>query len=160
MTIDGFLKNSVRVLVLSAVALNTQGASTSIATAPLVTSSDTAVHPNVMFVLDDSGSMDWAYLPDWAQGAAAPLFTNSRYNGLAYNPAILYRPPIYYTAAGVLDTGTYPSMTGSAAARGANTASGLPNWKAVKQDGYGIQSTLTTDLTSSASFYTFIAGEY
>src|ERR1035437_6313383 len=110
MTINGLLKNSVRVLVLSAVALNTQGASTSIATAPLTTSSNTAVHPNVMFVLDDSGSMDDTFLPDWVTDYAAsatanrPLFTNSRFNGLAYNPAILYRRPIYYTAAGVLDT--------------------------------------------------------
>src|ERR1035437_9559221 len=93
MTIDGFLKNSVRVLVLSAVALNTQGASTSIATAPLVTSSDTAVHPNVMFVLDDSGSMDWAYLPDWAQGAAAPLFTKKPHKKPPPQPTNLFFIP-------------------------------------------------------------------
>lgn len=40
---------------------------TDIASAPVITSSNNAtpVPPNLMFVLDDSGSMDWDFLPDW-----------------------------------------------------------------------------------------------
>jgi type IV pilus assembly protein PilY1 len=41
-------------------------ASVALATAPLATSTTSTVKPNVMFILDDSGSMDWNYLPDWA----------------------------------------------------------------------------------------------
>jgi type IV pilus assembly protein PilY1 len=66
MSINGFLKNSIWALVLSAAALNSQGAPTSIATVPLATSSTSSVLPNIMYVLDDSGSMDWDFLPDWA----------------------------------------------------------------------------------------------
>ncbi len=37
-----------------------------LASSPLVTSAPSEVKPNLMFVLDDSGSMDWDFLPDWA----------------------------------------------------------------------------------------------
>ena len=37
---------------------------TDIANAPISNNSGTVVKPNVMFVLDDSGSMDFNYLPD------------------------------------------------------------------------------------------------
>lgn len=41
---------------------------TDLATTPMVTSDNAgvAVRPNLMFILDDSGSMDWDYLPDWS----------------------------------------------------------------------------------------------
>jgi type IV pilus assembly protein PilY1 len=41
---------------------------TDIASAPVITSAGnvTPIPPNLMFVLDDSGSMDWDFLPDWA----------------------------------------------------------------------------------------------
>ena len=38
---------------------------TDLATAPLETSSPALVKPNIMFILDDSGSMDNAYMPDF-----------------------------------------------------------------------------------------------
>lgn len=39
---------------------------TDIASGPLITPSASPVKPNMMFTLDDSGSMRWDYLPDWA----------------------------------------------------------------------------------------------
>ena len=41
---------------------------TDISTAPIITTqgSGVPVRPNIMFVIDDSGSMDWDYLPDWS----------------------------------------------------------------------------------------------
>jgi type IV pilus assembly protein PilY1 len=41
---------------------------TDIASAPVITSAGmvTPIPPNLMFVLDDSGSMDWDFLPDWS----------------------------------------------------------------------------------------------
>lgn len=147
-------------LLFLGVVSSTQGAVTSIASSPLVTSSASAVLPNLMFILDDSGSMDWNFLPDWASGAGTGLATNSRYNGVAYDPATTYLKPVIYAADGTLDTTTYPSQSGTSAATGANAGATMPNWQAVKNDAYGVQSASTTNLTSAANFYTFLPGEF
>lgn len=70
-------------------------AATDISNAPLFTSSASAVKPNLMFILDDSGSMGWDFLPDNAN------FSTTKYgklsyqcNGVAYNPAISYTLPV------------------------------------------------------------------
>lgn len=154
------LRGISQALLLLGAASGTQSAVTSIASAPLVTSSASAVLPNLMFVLDDSGSMDWNYLPDWASGASTPLARNSRYNGVAYDPATTYLPPVKYNTDGTRDTTTYPSQNGTSAATGANTGVATPNWQAVKIDAYGVQSTTTSDLTTNAYYYTFLPGEY
>ncbi|MCR4331852.1 MAG: hypothetical protein NUV34_03985, partial [Sulfuricaulis sp.] len=153
--------------------------SVALATAPLATSSTSTVKPNVMFILDDSGSMSWDYLPDWASDknpltstnytSIPELFRNNGFNGVAYNPAITYTPPVLYKADGTLDTTTYPDIPSP--------------WTAVKYDAYGIQSYNKVPVTSyqrcpdgnypsggapngacnlvgSASFYTFVPGEY
>lgn len=154
------LKTTVRAIALLLAALNAQGAATDLATAPLVTSSTSSVMPNLMFILDDSGSMDWSYLPDWADDTDPFSWTrytsiprlnrNSGFNGVAYNPAITYSPPVVYGADGSLDTTTYPSQTS------ANTAA----WTTVRNDGYGVQSATTSDITASAYYYTFLPGEH
>ena len=114
------------------------------------------------------------YLPDWAGPYKATIssvltvvtpphrFFNSAYNGVAYNPGTYYRPPVMYTTTGALDTTTYPSMTGQSADTGGDgTATALlPNWRAVKLDGYGIQFTTTSNLEGNAFSYTTVAGEY
>ena len=51
-------------LALASAGTHSPAADTDIASAPLITSSSTAVKPNLMFTLDDSGSMDWEYMPD------------------------------------------------------------------------------------------------
>ena len=148
-------------LLVAQLALTTplHAASMALATAPLATSTTSTVQPNIMFILDDSGSMDWNYLPDWATSGSANLAKNANYNGVAYNPAINYKPPVLFDADGSLNTTTYPSQTGQTTATGAD-ATTKPNWKYVKNDGYGIQSTSHSNLVGNASFYTFIAGEY
>jgi type IV pilus assembly protein PilY1 len=154
-------------------------AATDLATAPLETSADTSVKPNVLFILDDSGSMGWDFLPDWACSSLSRtnsscsstgedpsstrheyLFKNSVYNGVAYNPAITYSPPIYFDGSGNLDTTTYPSMTGQSTATGGGVGASAasPNWKAVKNDGYGVSTTATTDLTSTAYYWLLRSG--
>ena len=148
-------------LLVAQLALTTPlpAASMALATAPLATSTTSTVQPNIMFILDDSGSMDWDYLPDWATTGSANLAKNANYNGVTYNPAINYKPPVLFDADGSLNTTTYPSQTGQTTATGAD-ATTKPNWKYVKNDGYGIQSTSHSNLVGNASFYTFIAGEY
>ena len=68
---------------------------TDIADVPLFTSSSTAVKPNIMFVLDNSGSMASDYLPDDANFALTKYGKKAaQCNGLAYNPALTYSPPV------------------------------------------------------------------
>ena len=55
--------------LLVALAFSGKALATDISTEPLNTysaPSSTDVKPNVFFVLDDSGSMDWDFMPDWA----------------------------------------------------------------------------------------------
>ncbi|RZU00525.1 pilus assembly protein [Rivibacter subsaxonicus] len=156
-------------------AAGAHAASTDIAAAPLVTSSPSTVLPNLMFVLDDSGSMDWDYMPDYvnegfcrASGAvsgttngnfnraccqnasnnnsgsnscwrgAAPFgewrghapFLSSSFNGLYYNPAVTYRPPLK------ADLSSWPAQNS------ANTVA----WTLVKNDAYNIQNTNSINL--------------
>ncbi|WP_218509590.1 pilus assembly protein [Variovorax sp. dw_308] len=161
--------------VLLAAVSESPAAVTVLATAPLQTSSATLVKPNIFYVLDDSGSMSWDFLPDtvgtdiknssltnYATGVVPPI-RNSRYNGIYYDPATTYSPPMKY------DGSSYPSQTS------ANTSS----WKAVPYDGFnGVQkagdppnpgnlftdssSGTTQDLTATgvAVYSTFVPGEY
>ncbi|MFZ2651483.1 MAG: PilC/PilY family type IV pilus protein [Burkholderiaceae bacterium] len=83
-------------LAIACLAANTAtlAASTDIATAPLSTSSPTAVKPNIMFTLDDSGSMDREYMPDDMSSTGKYGYRSSQCNGVAYNPAITYALPV------------------------------------------------------------------
>jgi type IV pilus assembly protein PilY1 len=118
-------------------------ATTDLATAPLA-SATSVVRPNILFTLDDSGSMAWDYLPDYAGGGMGTTanhckvsntcgngdtpFQTNEYNGMAYNPRITYSLPV--NADGTLK----PSQ-------------GSP-WTAVKVDGYGIQSNSSINMTN------------
>lgn len=164
MTIHGSLKGFSRAFLASAFALSAYAAQTDISTEPLNTysaPSSTDVKPNVLFVLDDSGSMSSTDMPDQvgSYSSTAYLFKNNAFNGVAYNPAITYKQPANYNADGSLDTTTYPSMTGASAATGADS-SAKPNWNAVPADGYGVQSTGTSNLTNNAYAYVVVPGEY
>ncbi|MEO8135181.1 MAG: PilC/PilY family type IV pilus protein [Betaproteobacteria bacterium] len=149
--------------------------------------SSTDVKPNVLFVLDDSGSMDWDFMPDWACAAASvrnsncsstgqsPLsarteyqFRNAAFNGMHYNPATNYKPPISVNSSGVSNTTTYPGMAGTSTATG-RTSGSTPNWNAVKNDAYNVQSTSSSNLVYDSQntsntipnhFFTIIPGEY
>lgn len=151
---------------LLALALPALGAVTDLATAPLETSTATLVKPNILYVLDNSGSMVWDFMPDWAGDySSAWLVRNSRFNGVYYDPAFTYTPPLKY------DGSSYNSMSS------ANSTA----WTKVPYDGFGVMSTSnipntgtsnlftssssgsTQDLTGSsypAQYYSFIPGEY
>lgn len=63
------------------------------ATQPLYIS--TAVAPNLTVLLDDSGSMAYAYAPDSLSSATSTRrFRSAYFNPLAYNPEITYLPPV------------------------------------------------------------------
>jgi type IV pilus assembly protein PilY1 len=173
-------------LITLALSASAYAGQTDISTVPLNTysaPSSTDVKPNVFFVLDDSGSMDWDFMPDWACTSSSTqnsscsnigqspnsgsfradfLFKNASYNGIYYNPAVLYKAPVAVDSTGAVNTTTYLSMIGAATATGADSGT-KPNWRAVRDDAYGVQSSLsvTSDLQSTPQFfYTTVAGEY
>ncbi|UCH49939.1 MAG: PQQ-binding-like beta-propeller repeat protein [Betaproteobacteria bacterium] len=129
-------------------------ATTDIASAPMGTSSTAVVKPNLMFILDDSGSMNRDYMPDyvddsgWSGGYCKdadnslrgcefgePAYNTSSFNAVYYNPAISYEPPVNYdgTSKESYDT--------------------LAEWQAVPNDGFGIQFPGTLDITSNMEDY-------
>lgn len=87
-----------------------QALTTDLATAPVVSQSGSVVKPNIMFILDDSGSMDWDYMPDVALDFYSSStivgrrrvtvykygFRSAQCNGVAYNPNTTYLPPVDY----------------------------------------------------------------
>lgn len=127
-----------------------------LATIPLANSPTVTIQPNLLFVLDDSGSMGWDYMPDWANSSNDSLFRNASYNTIAYNPGVRYEPPAFFDAGG-LNATQYPSQTGASTATGAGTGT-TPNWKKVKIDAY--LGTSTSDLTNNTLFFSIVAGEY
>lgn len=72
---------------------------TDISDVPLITSPNVQAKPNLMFVLDDSGSMAWDYMPD-IMGSSGDGRTgkygywSSQCNGVAFNPTLTYLPPL------------------------------------------------------------------
>ncbi|MEQ1638826.1 MAG: PilC/PilY family type IV pilus protein [Methylococcales bacterium] len=99
-----------------------QATTTDIAPAPIFTSTTATnpVKPNIMFVLDDSGSMDNQHMPDDANSFSGKFgFASNHCNGVYYNPNITYHPPV--NSLGV----SYPNSSFTSAWNdGYNTGSG------------------------------------
>ncbi|TFH08594.1 MAG: hypothetical protein E4H07_07475, partial [Nitrosomonadales bacterium] len=122
---------------------------------PLTTSSTDVVKPNATFILDDSGSMDRDFTPEYVNdsngsGTAAgcydsgddgsgsiadtpdrceegdPPCMSPHFNTQYYNPDFTYIPPV--------------NSDGSS-----RTSMGSP-WTSVPKDGFGVQSTSSTNL--------------
>lgn len=69
---------------------------TSIAQSPLSTSSSNDVKPNILLVLDDSGSMGYDYMPDSvSSNDDDTCFGYSGYNKIFYDPDKTYTAPLY-----------------------------------------------------------------
>lgn len=93
-------------LALLALPWTARADSTDIAQVPLFTSSTGEVKPNLLFILDDSGSMNSDFLPDEAGFSGAYGRTSYQCNGVAYNPSINYLPPKNYDGTTKSDAST------------------------------------------------------
>lgn len=73
---------------------------TDLADAPLFTTGASTIKPNIMFIMDDSLSMSYEYLPSEASGFGSDTygFHSSHCNGVAYNPKLKYDLPVYFTS--------------------------------------------------------------
>jgi type IV pilus assembly protein PilY1 len=83
---------------------------------------------NVVMMVDDSGSMQWAYVPDqYGQYTNTRRFNSAYFNSLAYNPAILYVDPTpTLIAYGALPAGSQISFS-AAPIDGFNPSAGTVN---------------------------------
>ena len=125
-------------------------AALNLATEPLSGKTSEAAKPNIMFILDDSASMLYTYMPEWAGKAAIcggkactsadPVFRSSDFNTLYYNPKFRYFPAKYPNG------NDWPSVT---------------SYTSVKDDAYDVITGIT-NLTSAgvASYTNMIPGEY
>jgi type IV pilus assembly protein PilY1 len=112
---------SVFLLAISIVSAGSFAA-TDLSDAPLASGTSADVKPNVMFILDDSGSMNSAYMPDGVSSNTVG-YLNSSCNTIAYNPATTYEIPKTYdggvinsasqTAFGAAYNDGYYSFTGN-----------------------------------------------
>jgi type IV pilus assembly protein PilY1 len=75
---------------------STHAALIDIANAPISLSSTEEVKPNVMFIIDDSGSMDWTYSPDAAENFSSTKFgsKSAHCNGMYFDERVTYKPPV------------------------------------------------------------------
>ena len=118
--------------------VTTQAANTLLNNKPLVDSTTSDVSPNLMFILDNSGSMAQNYTPDWANSSNPMLFSNPAYNTQYYNPAILYTPAVDY------DGVSRASQT---------------TWTSVNNNAFRVTDG-QSDLVPKAKYYAFIPGEF
>ena len=129
--------------------------SLTLATAPLATSTISTVSPNLMFMLDDSGSMDWDYMPDDAKNFAGRYgFNSSQCNGVYYNPSITYTPPVDSTGT------SYPNASFTAAWKdGYKTSGGTVNLNNSFTGGSGSGSSGATGYTGPAFYYVYTGSQ-
>jgi type IV pilus assembly protein PilY1 len=71
-----------------------------VSSTPVTSTAPIQVKPNILFILDDSGSMGRNYMPDDANfGSGKYGFYAAQCNGLAYNPSVTYGLPVDSTGA-------------------------------------------------------------
>jgi len=144
------------------------GASTDLSSLPLITSAPQVVKPNLMFVLDDSGSMAWSHMPDAAgafgrdsSGIAKYGYSSAQCNGVYYNPSLVYSPPVSVASNGVLSYYPNSSFT-SAWINGYNTGAGTVNLSTSFQawTTSTVQNTAldSTNATAQPAFYYVYSG--
>lgn len=81
---------SLKVSLLATALLATSAFAVDIADQPISTAS--TIKPNLMFILDDSGSMGWNFMPDSANSGSR-CGRNFHFNTISYNPSTRYDPP-------------------------------------------------------------------
>ena len=74
--------------------VDVHAAVTDIYSQPLATTSTVVAKPNIMFILDNSGSMARAYMPDDMDDTDKYGYWSSQCNGVAFDPTLNYPPPV------------------------------------------------------------------
>lgn len=131
-------------LLLCLSPLSLQAQFTDLSDVPLANmSATTVVRPNILFVMDDSGSMGWQFTPDYVNSATStsllprytgflgdPPYMSAQYNRQYYNPKVSYKPPVGWDGSSTQGSLTFPSQNRA-------TTSG---WTQVRTDGFNRQN--------------------
>jgi type IV pilus assembly protein PilY1 len=137
---------------------------------PLITSAPQVVKPNLMFILDDSGSMAWTHMPDDVEnfgrnsyGTAKYGYVSAQCNGVYYNPKLKYDPPIQIGSDGSVTT-YRPSTFGQAWIDGYNPSAGTVDLSTSFQPWTSstVQNTNlggTNGAAQAAYYYTYSGGQ-
>ena len=142
------------VIIYFAAVISAQAVVTDINNAPMGTAAAISASPNVMVMLDDSGSMDWDYLPDNAANFSGNYGYNSSHcNGVYYNPNITYTVPVD-SAGNPLNNSAQTSFV-AAYNDGYNTGSGTVNLNTQFPGGSGSGSSSAPSYTGPAFYYTY-----
>ncbi len=120
--------------MLGAIGFAVRSDATEISDVPLITSPNAHAKPNLMFVLDDSGSMAREYMPDEMNDTGTFGFRSAQCNGVAYDPTITYKPPLDAAGAEMVNS----------------------SFTAARQDGFSSSSS-TTNLNGVAASRTLTA---
>ncbi len=157
---------SVGIMLFSACAAN--AAVTDLGTAPLVSATTGDVLPNLMYILDNSGSMKSDYMPDYVNdsltvngsgvtlatgkcktvggASSGNFFTAScqlgdpAYNTREFN-SIYYNPEITYS----------PTLNADGSLKTAMTSANTAGWTVVPVDAYGVYSSSNATLVPTSS---------
>jgi type IV pilus assembly protein PilY1 len=128
-------------------------APTDLGSAPLVSATTGDVLPNLMYILDNSGSMARDYMPDYVNdsnkckttGTSGNFTSSCAYGDPAYNTkdfnSIYYNPAVTYS----------PSINADGSSRTEMTSANTAGWTVVPNDAYGIYSTSNTSLVPTSS---------
>ncbi|MGJ7509498.1 pilus assembly protein [Variovorax sp. GT1P44] len=114
------------VLVIAAFGHVAKAGVTDLSSQPLATRPTVQAKPNLLFLLDDSGSMSSAFMPDDMDDTATYGYRSAQCNGVAYDPTTTYAPPLFANGT------SYPNASFTAA----------------KDDGFSSSSS-TTNLANS-----------
>jgi type IV pilus assembly protein PilY1 len=118
------------------------------AQAPLILTESVA--PNLIFTLDDSGSMRWAFTPDDYNGNGSKRQAkSSASNPMYYNPAVTYLLPVKYNADGSRASSQYTTSFTTAYNNGFDTSKGSLNLST----GYQVSWTYDPKSTQTTTSY-------
>ncbi|MBT2335954.1 hypothetical protein J7E49_18800 [Variovorax paradoxus] len=128
---------------------------------PLATRPNVKAKPNLLFILDNSGSMANAHMPDDMGSTGAFGYRSAQCNGVAYDPALTYSPPVDSTGKsfanspfsaawqdGFVQTGPTDDLNGTA------TSIGSIDTNTAVTVGTGSKSFQFTDNSYKASTFT------
>jgi hypothetical protein len=133
------LKNAIfsaALLFLTSFVTVSLAATTDISNVPLASNNPAQAKPNVMLLMDTSGSMGWTHMPDVLEGALAAGvkyvgYKSPQCNALYYNPATLYALP----------------------KQADGTFLPTPSFTAARYDAYDTASSTVVDLSTSFKAY-------
>jgi len=132
-------------------------ATVALATSPLATSTTTSVKPNLLFVIDNSGSMAWDHMPDDNGDAGSSVVFNFGYYGVRssqcnqvyYDPTITYITPINSDGVTSKSAATFSGAWNDGFAGGSTTD--LRSYFTADQDGI----TTPSDSGQTAYYYNY-----